>query len=321
MSLGLLTLIEHVPVLLKEAIQALQVRQGGRYIDCTVGAGGHAATMLEASSPGGELLGIDADPEALERARTRLQAFGGSVVLVNDNFRHLVAICERYDFRPVDGILFDLGISSLQLAGERGFSFMQDAPLDMRFDPRQRITAADIVNSYPEDDLARIIYQYGEDPRSRRIARLLVENRPLYTTSQLVHLIERAIGTRGRIHPATRTFQALRIAVNDELRALEEALSGATGALRPGGRLVVISFHSLEDRIVKRFMQQEARDCVCPPQTPRCLCGHKATLRLITRKVVTPSPKEISENPRSRSAKMRVAERLQLTAKERLFNE
>jgi len=321
MSLGLLTLIEHIPVLLKETIEALRVRPGGRYVDCTVGAGGHAAAIMEAASPAGELLGIDADPEALEQAKHRLRSYGESVILVNDNFRHLGAICQRYDFRPVDGILLDLGVSSLQLAGERGFSFLQDQPLDMRFDLRQRLTAAGIVNTYPEEELARIIYHYGEEPRSRRIARFIVENRPLYTTGQLVQIIERAVGRRGRIHPATRTFQALRIAVNDELQALEEALSQTTGVLRPGGRLVVISFHSLEDRIVKHFMQREAQDCICPPQTPQCVCGHRATLRIVTRRVVTPSHEEIKKNPRSRSAKMRVAERLPISTEETALDE
>jgi len=302
----------HLPVLLREAIEALAVQPGGRYIDCTVGGGGHAAAILERSSPGGQLLGIEADDEAIKVASSRLEPFRGSVLLVNDNFVNLRDICIKYDFYPVHGILFDLGLSSLQLNGHsRGFSFQQDAPLDMRFDPHQEVTAADIVNTYPEIKLAQLIRAYGEESFSHQIARCIVQKRPIKTTLQLVRVIEQAIGRRrGKIHPATRTFQALRIAVNRELDNLEAALKQAVGLLGFEGRLVVISYHSLEDRIVKQFMQREARDCICPPSVPTCVCGHKASLRLVSRRVITPSEAEVRRNPRSRSARMRIAERV-----------
>jgi len=300
----------HIPVLLEETIQALSVHPGGRYIDCTLGGGSHAAAILEHSAPGGQLLGIDADPEAIKAARARLEAYGNSILLVNENFVNLQDICTKYDFFPVHGILFDLGLSSLQLEDDsRGFSFQQDGPLDMRLSPSQEITAADIVNTLPETGLTRLLRTYGEEAYSRHIARQIVQERPINTTRQLAQIVERAVGgRRGKIHPATKTFQALRIAVNHELEYLESAIKQAISLLGFGGRLVVISYHSLEDRIVKQFMQQESRDCICPPGTPTCICGHTASLKLITRKVVTPSPEEIQSNRRSRSAKLRVAE-------------
>ena len=302
----------HAPVLLEETVQALAVEPGGRYIDCTVGSGGHAAAILESSAPGGQLLGIDADPDALKAARERLKAYGAGVLLVNDNFANLQATCFRYNFYPVHGILFDLGLSSLQLDdSRRGFSFQRDGPLDMRFDPGQLVTAADIVNTLPEGELAHLLESYGEERYGRRIAHSIVRERPVTTTLELAQIVERAVpGMRGRIHPATRAFQALRIAVNHELDNLEMALAQAVDLLGFDGRLVVISYHSLEDRIVKQFMQRESRDCICPPQTPRCICGHKASLRLINKKVITPSPAEIKLNPRSRSARLRAAERI-----------
>jgi 16S rRNA (cytosine1402-N4)-methyltransferase len=211
----------------------------------------------------------------------------------------------------VHGILFDLGISSMQLADERGFSFQVEAPLDMRFNPGQALTADDIVNHYAEQDLADVIWRFGEEPSSRRIARAIVRARRVGTTTELAAIIARtAGGPRRRIHPATRTFQALRIAVNDELGALRDALGQAIEVLGNGGRLVVIAFHSLEDRMVKQYLQQESRDCICPPEQPTCICGHRATLRIITRHTVTPSPEEIAQNPRSRSARLRAAEKL-----------
>ncbi len=302
----------HVPVLVKEAVEALGVQPGGRYIDCTLGGGGHAAAILEKSSPGGQLLGIDADPAAIKTAKTRLQDYSGSVLIINDNFANLRSICVRYAFYPVHGILFDLGLSSLQLNGsKRGFSFQSDAPLDMRFDPRQEITAADIVNTSSETELARIIKTYGEDAHGCQIAHCIVEARPISSTFQLVKAVEQALrGWRGRIHPATKTFQALRIVVNHELERLEAALKQAIDLLGFEGRLVVISYNSLEDRVVKQLMQQESRDCVCPPGVPTCICGHTACLRLITKRVVTPSLREVQLNPRSRSAKLRAAERI-----------
>ncbi len=302
----------HIPVLLQETIEALAVQPGGRYIDCTLGTGGHAAAILGQSSPGGQLLGIDADPEAVKVARARLEAYSGSSLLISENFVNLEAICIKYDFSPVHGILFDLGLSSLQLNGNgRGFSFQRDAPLDMRFSPSQEITAADIINTSSETELARLLKTYGEEGHSHQVARHIVRKRPIKTTLQLVQTIEQAIGgRRGRIHPATRTFQALRIVVNRELEHLEAVLEQAVNLLGFGGRLVVISYHSLEDRIVKQFMHQESKDCICPPGTPTCVCGHTASLRLINKKVITPSATEIKLNPRSRSAKLRAVERV-----------
>lgn len=302
----------HAPVLVEEAVHYLAVQPGGRYVDCTTGGGGHARAILEAASPGGLLLGLDADPKALAIAAETLAPFASSVRLVEANFRQLAQVCRDLNFVPVHGVLFDLGVSSFQLADvERGFSFQTEAPLDMRFSPSQTLTAADIVNGYSEVELAAVIWRYGEEPASRRIARAIVRARPITSTLHLASVVARAVGPgRQRIHPATRTFQAIRIAVNDELTALEEALAQARDILGGGGRLVVISFHSLEDRAVKQFMQRESRDCLCPPEAPRCTCGHKATLRLLTRRVVTPTAEEISANPRSRSARLRAAERI-----------
>lgn len=305
-----MTISLHIPVLLKESLEALKVRPGGRYVDCTLGTGGHTLGMLELA-PKVRVLGIDADPEAIELARQRLSSYGQAVVLVNDNFSNLESICSRNDFSPVDGILFDLGLSTLQLESEhRGFSFQREAPLDMRFNPAQRLTAADIVNTFTEKELAQILYEYGQEPHGRQIARRIVENRPITSALQLARVIETAIaGKRGRLHPATRSFQALRIAVNDELANLTIALKQAVDVLSSGGRLVVISYHSLEDRLVKNFLRREASDCICPPETPVCGCGHQATLIVLTKKVITPSTAEEMINPRSHSAKMRVAER------------
>ncbi len=296
---AVMTAPTHIPVLLTEAVEALAVQPGGRYIDCTIGAGGHAAAILDRSSPGGQLLGFDADPEAIKAAEARLEAYGDSALLVNENFTNLEAICVKYDFAPVHGILFDLGLSSLQLNGNgRGFSFQHDAPLDMRFDPGQEVTAASIVNTYSEVELARLIKTYGEETRSRRIARHIVQQRPIETTLQLAWTIEHAAGgRRGRIHPATKTFQALRIAVNYELEYLETALKQAINLLGFEGRLVVISYHSLEDRIVKQFMRQESS-------------GDNPRLRRINKKVIIPSDAEVQMNSRSRSAKLRAAERI-----------
>lgn len=306
-----MTFVSHIPVLLDEVIQGLAVQPGGRYIDCTVGGGGHAFAILENSSPGGQLLGIDADPEAIEIARKRLAPYGSSVLLMSNNFVNLEAISLRYDFHPVHGILFDLGLSSIQLVSGRGFSFQEDAPLDMRFSPSQKITAADIVNTLPEGRLANLIWEYGEEGSSRRIARQIVASRPIRTTLELATVIEKAVGGwRRKIHPATRTFQALRIAVNHELENLELALGQAVNLLGYGGRLVVIAYHSLEDRIVKRFIQREASGCLCPPGLADCICGHRPRLRIVNKKVVTPLPQEIAENPRSRSARLRAAERI-----------
>ena len=306
------TAVLHTPVLLQTTVELLNVRPGGRFVDATLGTGGHAEAILQLCSPGGSLLGIDADPKALEVAQQRLSPHGQALTLVNDNFRHLEAICRAHDFYPADGILLDLGISSLQLDDrDRGFSFRFDAPLDMRFGIDQSTTAAKILNSFTERDIAALLRDYGEERHSRLIARRIVAIRPIKTTMQLVNAIEHLPGmTSGRIHPATRTFQALRIAVNREMENLEEVLVQSVRVLARGGRLAVISYHSLEDRAVKHFMQAESKACLCRPEVPVCTCNHAPTLRLVNRKTITPSEVEIRENPRSRSAKLRVAERI-----------
>ncbi len=298
--------VHHEPVLLTEVVRWLVRRAGGMYIDGTIGGGSHAEAILAASAPSGMLLGLDADVEAIARVGRRLRPFGQRIVLVQDNFRHLAVVAEAHRFIDVDGILLDLGLSSFQLAGTRGFSFQSAVPLDMRFDSAQEVQAADLVNNLSEQALADLIYRYGEEKRSRRIARAIVQARPLYRTDQLAQVIARAVGRRPgqRIHPATRTFQALRIAVNDELGALEAVLPQAVALLKPGGRLAVISFHSLEDRIVKWFFRGEAG------RGKGIDDARKIRLRILTKKPLTASTEERARNPRSRSAKLRVAERI-----------
>jgi len=295
-----------------EVLTAIAVQPGGLYVDCTVSSGGHADAVLEAASPGGLLLGIDADPGALSLARARLARFDDAAIFVEGNFRDLADICRAHRFGPVHGVLFDLGLSSLQLSDEaRGFSFQTEAPLDMRFSPHQSLTAADIVNAYPERDLADVLWRYGQERHSRAIARRIVRERPLSTTLELARAVQKVVGGgHFRIHPATRTFLAIRIAVNAELENLTLALDQARELLGYGGRLVVISYHSLEDTIVKDFIRRESRDCICPPDTPVCICDHKATFRPVTRGVLRPHPAEVAANPRSRSARLRAAERL-----------
>jgi len=302
----------HIPVLYQEVLEWLEPRPGSAYIDATVGLGGHARGILERSAPDGRLLAIDHDPAALAEAQRNLASFGERVTWVQADFRELEQIARREGFAQVQGILFDLGVSSLQLQdAARGMSFQREGPLDMRMGPHAPHTAEEIVNSWSEAELARILLTYGEERYARRIARAIVRARPLHTTLQLADVVARTVRYRGRIHPATRVFQALRIAVNDELSALEEALPQAVRLLAPGGILAVIAFHSLEDRIVKRFMVTESRDCICPPRVPQCTCGHVATLRRLTRKPVRPSKEEVTRNPRSRSARLRVAQRLE----------
>lgn len=307
-----MSLPTHIPVLVNEVAEALQVQSGKRYVDCTLGLGGHARAILEKCTPNGQLLGIDADPEALKIAGLKLAPYSRSLILINDNFANMEKICQENDFWPVDGILLDLGLSSVQLEdADRGFSFQHDAQPDMRFSPNQVLTATDLLNILPEDRLAQLIYEYGEEHHSRQIAKVIVRNRPVISTVDLAHLIEQAVGGRQqKIHPATKTFQALRIAVNHELENLENALKQTINCLNRRGRLVVVSYHSLEDRIVKQFMKRETMSCLCPPQIPVCTCGHVPSFKLISKKVVTPSPEEIARNPRSRSAKLRVVERL-----------
>jgi len=308
----MMSLSIHTPVLLREAVEALEVQPGKRYVDCTLGSGGHAKAVLEKGLPNVQVLGIDADPEAIEVSRIELADYAESITTVRDNFANLETICEENDFLPVHGILFDLGICSIQLdTSERGFSFQQDGPLDMRFAPSEELTAADIINVLPEDKLGQLIRIYGEERYSRQIARHIIRNRPINRTLELARAVEEATGgRRGKIRPATRTFMALRIAVNRELENLVTALKQAINCLDHKGRLVVISYHSLEDRLVKQFMRRETKGCLCPPETPVCECGHVSRLKLISKKVITPSPSEIQSNPRSRSAKLRVAERL-----------
>jgi 16S rRNA (cytosine1402-N4)-methyltransferase len=304
----------HRSVLYQEIIHALRPNSPGRYVDSTVGAGGHAWGILTASAPGGQLFGMDLDPQALEIARQRLSIFAERAILIQASYTTLLDQLQILKWKTVDGIVIDLGVSSMQLdTPERGFSFQSDGPLDMRFDPTQPLSAEDIINSWSEHDLADLIWRYGDEQQSRRIARAIVRERPLQTTRELAEVIARAYGGRkGHIHPATRTFQALRIAVNQELQALEDFLPQAIEALKPGGRLAVISFHSLEDRIVKQFFRRESRDCICPPELPVCNCGHKASLVEINRKPIEAGSEEIESNPRARSARLRVAEKINL---------
>lgn len=309
----------HVPVLYEAVLDLLAPGPGDHVIDGTLGGAGHAFGLLQANAPDGRLLGLDLDPEALARAKERLAPFGKRAVLVQGSFRTLKAVAQTHHFVPADGVLLDLGLSSYQLAApERGFSFVKDGPLDMRFDPGQGPSAADLVNTLPTAELADILYRYGEEKQSRRIAQAVVAARPLQTTQELAEIVARARARggrrrardKGRIHPATQTFQALRIAVNDELAALEAVLPQAVELLRPGRRLAVISFHSLEDRLVKQFFRRQAQGCICPPEQPVCTCQHQPTLRVITRRPVRPDEKEIAQNPRARSARLRVAEKL-----------
>jgi len=291
-----------------EVIEALAPRSGGRYVDCTLGDGGHAQAILERSEPEGRLLGMDADPEAIEIARRRLASWGRRVILVHSNFERIGTVLQENQFGPVDGIIVDLGWSSRQMKdARRGFSFQQDGPLDMRYDPERGRPAGEWINSLDERELADLIWRYGEDRQARRIARAIVAHRPLCRTRELAELIERTVGRREKIHPATRTFQALRIVANDELGVLERTLEQLPALLAPGGVLAVISFHSLEDRIVKRFLRREAAGCVCPPEAPVCTCGGRPRLEVKPRKAISPTAGEIAANPRARSARLRVA--------------
>jgi 16S rRNA (cytosine1402-N4)-methyltransferase len=302
----------HLPVLLAETIDALQPHSGGVYLDGTVGAGGHAEAILRASDPSGRLIGFDQDEQALIVARQRLAGFGERVALFHANFDQMKQVTLAQAIPLADGILLDIGVSSMQLdQAERGFSFREDAPLDMRMNQTAGQTAADLVNELGQDELAHLIYQYGEERLSRRIARAIVQARPIERTQQLAEVIARATpggGRRQKIHPATRTFQALRIAVNDELGALERVLPQALKLLKPGGRLAIITFHSLEDRLVKQFFRRESQDCICPPEQLICTCDHQASIKLITKRPITATTTEIDVNPRARSAKLRVVE-------------
>ena len=306
----------HRPVLLHPLIESLQPRPGQTYIDGTLGAGGYVASVLERVRPGGRVLGIDRDPAAVEAARRRFAAASGAIVEQGD-FAFLEAIAARHGIDRVDGVMFDLGLSSVQLDDPaRGFSFRFDGPLDMRMDPREGRTAADLVNEWSEVDLTALIRTYGDERFARRIAAAIVRRRAdeaITTTTQLRDIVERTIPRRfwpKRIHPATRTFQALRIEVNHELESLNEGLQAAIRILRPGGRLGVVSFHSLEDTIVKNALHVSAQNCLCPPQQTHCTCAHRASLLLLSRKAIKPDAAELAANPRARSARLRVAEKL-----------
>jgi len=301
----------HLPVLYKSIIPALQPRSPGRYVDGTLGAGGHASGILQASAPKGELLGLDLDPLALDLARAKLAVFGGRAHIVQGSYTEMKDKMADLGWEDVDGIILDFGVSSMQLdVPGRGFSFLHDGPLDMRFNPNVGLSAADLVNSLPESELADIIFRYGEERLSRRIARSIVGNRPINSTGQLADLISKSVGKKERIHPATRTFQALRIAVNSELESIEAVLPLAVSLLKASGRLAVISFHSLEDRIVKEYFRRESRDCICPPRQPVCTCEHKAIVKEITHKPIQADDEETRINSRARSAKLRIAEKL-----------
>jgi 16S rRNA (cytosine1402-N4)-methyltransferase len=311
--------VGHVPVLADEVVAMLAPVAGSQHVDATLGGGGHAERILQASDPDGRLLGLDADGAAIARVRARLAPrFGTRLRLRQANFRELGAVAPEEGFAEVDGCLFDLGLSSFQLADvERGFGIRTGGPLDMRFDTSRGLPAADLLATLDADELTALLRRYGEEPFAGRIARAIVQARrtaPIRTAEELAALVARVAPPRApgrrRIHPATRTFQALRIAVNEELEALQAGLAAAVDLLRPGGRLVVLSYHSLEDRIVKRFLQTERRGCTCPPEAPVCVCGRQPRLRLLIQKGLVPTPAEITANPRARSARLRAAERL-----------
>ncbi|HTY60694.1 MAG TPA: 16S rRNA (cytosine(1402)-N(4))-methyltransferase RsmH [Acidobacteriota bacterium] len=307
---------DHVPVMAREALNLLQIKPGGIYVDATVGMGGHSQAILEKIQPGGLLIGIDRDKESLEKAQARLKPFSDSLRLFHDNYKNLPLILNNLAIKPVDGILIDLGVSSYQLLSpERGFSFQSDAVLDMRMDRTQQWNAADLINNSSEVELADIIYRYGEERLSRRIAAAIVQERekaPITRCSQLASIINRVFKVRGHqaIHPATKTFQALRIAVNEELHGLEDFLSEAFSFLKSGGRIVVIAFHSLEDRIVKRAFRRLAGQCICDQPPELCRCPRLPLGSLITPRPITPGPEELAANPRARSARLRSLEKV-----------
>lgn len=308
----------HASVMPNEVIRFMAPHSGGVYVDGTLGGGGHSRLILEASSPAGRVIGFDQDADALEAAQANLAEFSGRVSFVRRNVSDIAAGLAELGVGAIDGLLLDLGVSSYQLdTAERGFSFQHDAPLDMRMDRTSSPTAAELVNSLSEDELATVIREYGEENWAKRIAKRIVEARsvaPLESTRQLADLVSRAIPRKvweKRIHPATRTFQALRIAVNDELGSLSQCLVDVMPLLKVGGRIVVISFHSLEDRIVKHFLKDQATGCRCPKDFPLCVCGGEPKLRLLTRKAVVAESDEVAANPRSRSARLRAAEKIQ----------
>ena len=308
---------QHKSVLLQECIDALNIRPDGIYLDGTLGGAGHSSQIARRLTEGGRLIGVDRDRTALAAAKERLAPYADRVTLVHSNFAEIDAILDSLGIPAVDGMLFDLGVSSPQLDNaSRGFSYMADAPLDMRMDKDDVLTAGEVVNTWPQGELRRILYDYGEERYAPQIAAAICrarEKAPVETTLELVDIIRSAMpaqALREKQHPAKRSFQAIRIAVNDELGAVSRMMQAAVGRLNPGGRLAVITFHSLEDRIVKSEMQQAARGCTCPPEFPVCVCGKKPLVKLVTRKPIVSGPAELEENPRARSAKLRVAEKL-----------
>jgi S-adenosyl-methyltransferase mraW len=308
---------QHKSVLLQECIDALNIRPDGIYLDGTLGGAGHSSQIARRLTEGGRLIGVDRDRTALAAAKERLAPYADRVTLVHSNFAEIDAILDSLGIPAVDGMLFDLGVSSPQLDdASRGFSYMADAPLDMRMDKDDALTAGEVVNTWPQGELRRILYDYGEERYAPQIAAAICrarEKAPIETTLELVDIIRSAMpaqALREKQHPAKRSFQAIRIAVNDELGAVSRMMQAAVGRLNPGGRLAVITFHSLEDRIVKSEMQQAARGCTCPPEFPVCVCGKKPLVKLVTRKPIVSGPAELEENPRARSAKLRVAEKL-----------
>ncbi len=306
----------HQPVMLPEVLSVLSLKPGGVYVDCTVGGGGHAREILRLTAPDGLLIGLDRDPLAIRQARTQLAEYGARARLINENFVNLPLILEKLQIRKVDGLLYDLGVSSFQLTDPgRGFSYLADGPLDMRMDPAGPVSARDLVNQLSAAELADIIWRYGEERWAKRIAAAIAaerERRPIETTGRLAEIIKKAVPAPARRrgpHPAKRTFQALRIAVNRELDVLAKAWKEAVSFLKPGGRICIISFHSLEDRIAKETFRELAAGCKCPPGMPVCVCGRPGVLKVLTRRPLFPSPEEIEGNPRARSARLRAAEK------------
>lgn len=302
----------HVPVLNREVLAYLKPTSNGKYLDATLGAGGHAEAILTASQPDGSLIGLDIDHHAVAIASERLRGFSKRASIFNISYTEMKTCLQKVGWDCVDGIVFDLGISSMQVdSAERGFSFHQAGPLDMRFDDHATFRASDLLNDWSEEEIASTLWNYGEEPKAHAIAKAIYAARPLHTTTQLAQLVQSVYGgQKSRIHPATRTFQAIRIAVNQELSVLEKGINLAITQLCAGGKIAVISFHSLEDRIVKDIFKRESRDCICPPEQPVCTCQHKASLAILTKKPVTASDEEIRINPRSRSAKLRVAQKI-----------
>ncbi len=305
-------LYPHTPVLKREVLSFLNPATQGKYLDATAGAGGHAEAILAASEPDGMLVGLDVDPQAITIASKRLQKYSSRTYLFNISYIEMEACLQEIGWNQINGILFDLGVSSMQVDdAARGFSFNKEGPLDMRFNEQKGFNASNLVNRWKEEEISEILWKYGEEPKARAIAKAICAARPVHTTTQLAQVVLAVYhGKKSRMHPATRTFQAIRIAVNSELDGVEKGLALGIKHLAPQGKIAVISFHSLEDRIVKEIFKRESKDCICPPEQPACTCGHKASLTILTKKPITASEDEIKINPRSRSAKLRVAQKI-----------